>query len=85
MKSSIGALWMKTGKSGSDFFSGSLSLGALIDVCRPHMNRDPQSVKEHERVEIVVFENGYKKEDKHPDWCIYLSQRRNPSAMQEPY
>ena len=25
---------------------------------------------------IVVFANGFKKEDKHPDWIVYKSQPR---------
>lgn len=26
-----------------------------------------------EKIKIVVFKNNYKKEDKHPDWKIFLS------------
>lgn len=31
---------------------------------------------EGEKIPIVVFKNDYKKEDKHPDWKIFISQPR---------
>ena len=36
--------------------------------------------------EIVVFSNGYKKEEKHPDWRIYPSKPRDqkPEPAKQP-
>jgi uncharacterized protein (DUF736 family) len=31
------------------------------------------------KVNIVVFDNAYKKEDKHPDFTIFLSEKRSES------
>jgi uncharacterized protein (DUF736 family) len=53
---SIGALWVKEGKSGK-YMSG------VIDI---------DGVK----VNIVVFKNSYKREDKHPDYRILRSKPR---------
>lgn len=31
---------------------------------------------------VVVFKNGYKQEDKHPDYVVYLSQDRDTGSSQ---
>jgi hypothetical protein len=35
-----------------------------------------------EKIQIVVFKNDYKKEDKHPDWKIFISKPKD-SDQQE--
>jgi uncharacterized protein (DUF736 family) len=32
--------------------------------------------------DIVIFSNGYKEEEKHPDWIIYKSQPRQAQSQQ---
>ena len=49
---SIGGLWLKTGKTGNKFMSGSIEIEGI-------------------KHKFVVFENKYKREDKHPDYQIY--------------
>jgi hypothetical protein len=35
--------------------------------------------------DVVIFANGYKQEDKHPDWIIYKSQlRERQTARRQP-
>lgn len=34
-----------------------------------------------EVIKIVVFKNGYKKEDRHPDWRIFLSTPREDAPQ----
>ncbi len=30
-------------------------------------------------VKVVVFRNGYKQEEKHPDWIVYESKPKDPA------
>lgn len=37
------------------------------------------------KIPIVVFKNDYKKEEKHPDWKIFISQPRNENNQEKSY
>jgi hypothetical protein len=37
---------------------------------------------DEKKIKIVVFANGFKKEDKHPDWKIYVSVPRDQQSSQ---
>jgi hypothetical protein len=59
----IGVLWTKQGQS-QKFLSGVLKLSTIgID----------------KEIPILVFTNKTKKEDRHPDYRIFLSEPRNPA------
>lgn len=36
------------------------------------------------KLEIVVFKNGFKKKDNHPDWRIYPSSKQRDTLPQSP-
>jgi hypothetical protein len=55
----IGALWKKEGKN-QKFLSGSIKRSAI-----PQGNED---------IQIVIFSNKFKKDDRHPDLRMYLSK-----------
>jgi hypothetical protein len=37
-----------------------------------------------EKIKIVAFKNGYKKEDRHPDWNIMISKPKEERQQEEP-
>ena len=53
-----GALWAKTSGNGKRYFSGKL---------------DWEKIKEANG-NVVLFPNGYKKEEKHPDYLVYIQE-----------
>jgi uncharacterized protein (DUF736 family) len=59
---SIGALWVRESK-GKKYLTGNIETNALIDTGES-------------KVKLVVFKNDYKKEDRHPDYRIFISQPR---------
>jgi len=63
---SVGALWRKTGARG-DYFTGT------IETNGGERNGG-------ETTKIVVFSNGHKTADKHPDFKIFLSRPRPDAA-----
>ena len=56
-----GALWKQKGKN-QNFLSG-------------HVEVD-NGLGEKQKVKLVVFSNKHKKQDKHPDFRVYLSKER---------
>lgn len=61
---SILALWKKTGTKG-EYLSGSINLSDLIELANGQ-----------DRVQIIVFKNDRKTEDKYPDYRGYLKRAK---------
>jgi hypothetical protein len=60
-KVKAGALWKKEGGRGT-FFTGTL------DAAAAKMALDTG------RTKLLVFTNGYKEDDRHPDYIVYLAE-----------
>ena len=59
---SIGALWVKeSGKCGK-YMTGQIDIEPASEMSEGNI------------IKLVVFKNTYKKEDKHPDYRIFISQ-----------
>jgi hypothetical protein len=65
----MGALWVNE-KDGNKYLTGELEIdrGTFKALEAAFMTSDTAKVK------IVVFQNGYKEEDRHPDWIMYKSK-----------
>lgn len=60
-ENNLGALWKNKGK---DYLNGSLDIETLKRAAKSAVNG---------KINIKVFKNTFKKEDKHPDFNILLS------------
>lgn len=58
-KVKVGALWEKNSAKGT-FFTGTLDKAATVDAINGGQTK------------LLVFANSFKKEDKHPDYVVYL-------------
>jgi hypothetical protein len=66
-KRELGALWRREGKN-QNFLSGKVTIG---------------KIGEEQEVQIVVFKNNYKDNDKQPDFRIYEDKPRPPQDVEE--
>jgi hypothetical protein len=67
---SVGAFWLKTGKNGKKFMSGSLNIKEIAE-----------QTQDIEKVSVIMFKNTYKQEgDKSPDYKLFLSKPKDESA-----
>lgn len=57
----IGALWLRSAKN-----TGTKYMSGVVDI-----DDDGNSLR------LVVFKNGYKEENKHPDYIIYIQEDDN--------
>ena len=64
-KSKCGALWKKEGGRGT-FFTGKLDEAVVRGALAAG------------KTKLLVFTNGYKEEDRHPDYIVYLA---DPNAQ----
>ena len=61
---SVGAAWERTSKNGTEFLA--ITLNADVDLTPFTVTRDDGT----EVIQLSAFINGFKEEDKHPDFNI---------------
>jgi hypothetical protein len=68
----MGALWVNE-KGSNKYLTGELEIdkGTFKALGAAFVTSDTAKVK------VVVFKNGYKDKDSHPDWIIYKSKPRD--------